>query len=200
MRNTMRRSFKLLSFAAVATVSFSTAALAHVGDHSHMSFTEGLLHPFSGLDHVLAMVAVGLWASQLGGRALWLLPLTFPAVMALGAALGLSGVTLPWVEIGIAGSVMVLGAVVALALRPSLAISIPLIGAFALLHGYSHGVELPASASALSYGAGFIAATLMLHAVGIATGLIAGRLPVRFAARTAGGAIAVLGVVLLVTL
>jgi urease accessory protein len=200
MRNAMHRSFKLLSFAAVATVSFSTAALAHVGDHSHMSFTEGLLHPFSGLDHVLAMVAVGLWASQLGGRALWLLPLTFPAVMALGAALGLSGVTLPWVEIGIAGSVMVLGAVVALALRPSLAISIPLIGAFALLHGYSHGVELPASASALSYGAGFIAATLMLHAVGIATGLIAGRLPVRFAARTAGGAIAVLGVVLLVTL
>jgi urease accessory protein len=200
MRNTMRRSFKLLSLAAAATVGFSTAALAHVGDHSHMSFTEGLLHPFTGLDHVLAMVAVGLWASQLGGRALWLLPLTFPAVMAMGAALGLSGVTLPWVEIGIAGSVMVLGAVVALALRPSLAISIPLIGAFALLHGYSHGVELPAGVSALSYGAGFIAATLVLHAIGIATGLIAGRLPVRFAARTAGGAIAVLGVVLLVTL
>jgi urease accessory protein len=200
MRNTMRRSFKLLSLAAVATAGFSTAALAHVGDHSHMSFTEGLLHPFSGMDHVLAMVAVGLWASQLGGRALWLLPLTFPAVMAVGVALGMSSVALPWVEIGIAGSVMVLGAVVALALRPSLAISIPLIGAFALLHGYSHGVELPASASVLSYGAGFIAATLVLHAVGIATGLIAGRLPVRFAARAAGGAIAVLGVVLLVTL
>jgi urease accessory protein len=200
MRNTMRRTFKLLSLAAAATAGFSTAALAHVGDHSHMSFTEGLLHPFTGLDHVLAMVAVGLWASQLGGRAPWLLPLTFPAVMALGAVLGMSGVALPGVEIGIAGSVMVLGAVVALALRPSLAISIPLIGAFALLHGYSHGVELPAGASALSYGAGFIAATLVLHAVGIATGLIAGRLPVRFAVRTAGGAIAVLGVVLLVTL
>jgi urease accessory protein len=200
MRNTMRRSFKLVSLAAAATAGFSTAALAHVGDHSHMSFTEGLLHPFSGPDHVLAMVAVGLWASQLGGRALWLLPLTFPVLMAVGAALGLSGVTLPWVEVGIAGSVMVLGAVVALALRPSLAISIPLIGAFALLHGYSHGIELPAAASALSYGAGFIAATLVLHAIGIATGLIAGRLPVRFAARTAGGAIAVLGVVLLVTL
>ena len=196
----MRRSFKLLSLAAAATADFSTAALAHVGDHSHMSFTEGLLHPFTGLDHVLAMVAVGLWASQLGGRALWLLPLTFPAVMALGAVLGMSGVALPGVEIGIAGSVMVLGAVVALALRPSLAISIPLIGAFALLHGYSHGIELPAGASALSYGTGFIAATLVLHAVGIATGLIAGRLPVRFAARTAGGAIAVLGVLLLVTL
>jgi urease accessory protein len=200
MRNTMRRSFTLLSLAAAATVCVSTSALAHVGDHSHMSFTEGLLHPFTGLDHVLAMVAVGLWASQLGGRALWLLPLTFPAVMAVGAALGMSGVAMPWVEIGIAGSVMVLGAVVALALRPSLAISIPLIGAFALLHGYSHGIELSAGASALGYGAGFVAATLVLHAVGIATGLIAGRLPVRFAARSAGGAIAVLGVALLVTL
>jgi urease accessory protein len=204
MRNTMRRSFahkvSLAALVAVATAGFSSAAFAHVGDHSHMSFMEGLMHPFSGLDHILAMVAVGLWASQLGGRALWLLPLTFPVVMAAGAALGMSGVALPWVEIGIAGSVMVLGAAVALALRPSLAISLPLIGAFALLHGYSHGVELPASASALSYGAGFIAATLMLHAIGIGIGFAAGRIPVRFAARTAGGAIAVLGVVLLVTL
>ena len=108
--------------------------------------------------------------------------------------------SLPWVEIGIAGSVLVLGAAVALALRPSLTISVPLIGLFALFHGYSHGVELPANASALSYGAGFIAATLVLHAIGIAIGLAAGRIPVRFAARTAGGAIAVLGVVLLVTL
>jgi urease accessory protein len=203
MRNTMRRSVHKISLAAlvaVATAGFSSAAFAHVGDHSHMSFTEGLLHSFSGLDHVLAMVAVGLWASQIGGRALWLLPLTFPVVMAVGAALGMSGVALPGVEIGIAGSVMVLGAAVALALRPSLSISVPLIGLFALLHGYSHGIELPASASALSFGAGFIAATLILHAIGIAIGLTAGRVPVRFAARTAGGAIAALGVVLLVTL
>ena len=142
------------------------------------------------------MVAVGLWASQLGGRALYLLPLTFPVVMAAGAVLGISGVALPWVEIGIAGSVLVLGAAVALALRPSSAISIPLIGAFALLHGYSHGVELPASVSALSYGAGFIAATLVLHAVGIGLGFAATRMPVRFVARAAGGAIAAIGVVL----
>jgi urease accessory protein len=203
MRNKMRRLSNYASLAALvslATAGFSSVALAHVGEHSHMSVTEGLLHPLSGLDHVLAMVAVGLWASQLGGRALWLLPLTFPAVMAAGAALGMSGVAFPWVEFGIAGSVMVLGAAVALALRPSLAVSIPLIGAFALLHGYSHGVELPASVSALSYGAGFIAATLALHAIGIAIGMTAGRIPVRFATRTAGGAIAVLGVALLVTL
>src|SRR3954447_22713570 len=126
MRNKMRCSFQQASLAALAgaffilaTAGFSSAALAHVGDHSHMGFAEGLLHPFSGLDHVLAMVAVGLWASQLGGRALWVLPLTFSVVMALGAAFGVSGVALPWIEIGIAGSVMVLGGAVALALRPS---------------------------------------------------------------------------------
>ena len=120
----MRRSFQQASLAAlvaIATAGFSSAALAHVGDHLHMDFTEGLLHPFSGLDHTLAMVAVGLWASQLGGRALWLLPLTFPVVMAAGAALGFDGVALPWVEIGIAASVLVLGAAVALTLRPTLA-------------------------------------------------------------------------------
>ena len=159
----MRRTFKLVSLAAAATAGLSSVALAHVGDHSHMSFAEGLAHPFSGLDHVLAMIAVGLWASQLGGRALWLLPLTFPVVMAAGAALGFGGVALPWVEIGIAASVLVLGAAVALMLRPSLAVSLPLIGLFALLHGYSHGVELPANASALTYAGGFIAAdTLQL--------------------------------------
>jgi urease accessory protein len=198
MRRSFARNLSLAALVAAATAGFSSAALAHVGDHSHMSFMEGLLHPFSGLDHVLAMVAVGLWASQIGGRALWLLPLTFPAVMAAGAALGFGGVQLPWVEIGIAASVMVLGAAVAFALRPSLAVSIPLIGLFALLHGYSHGLELPADASALTYGAGFIAATLVLHMIGIGIGVAAGRMPVRFAARTAGGAIAVLGVALLV--
>ncbi len=194
----MRRPITLVRLAAVATAGFSTAAFAHIGDHSHMSFSEGLLHPFSGLDHVLAMVAVGLWASQLGGRALWLLPLTFPVVMAAGAALGFGGVPLAWIEIGIALSVVALGALVAFRARPSLAVSVPLIGLFALLHGYSHGVELPAEASALSYAAGFIAATAVLHLIGIGLGLSFNRLPVRFVARTAGGAIAVLGVALLV--
>jgi urease accessory protein len=188
----------LAALVAAATAGFSSAALAHVGDHSQMGFAEGLLHPFSGLDHVLAMVAVGLWASQLGGRALWLLPLTFPAVMAAGAAVGIGGVALPWVEIGITASVLVLGAAVALALRPSLAISVPLIAAFALLHGYSHGIELPASAWALTYGAGFTAATLVLHLIGVALGRAAAHMPVWLAARTAGGAIAALGVALLV--
>ena len=198
----MRRSFahnaSLAALAVFATAGFSSAAFAHVGDHSHMGLAEGLLHPFTGLDHMLAMVAVGLWASQIGGRALWLLPLTFPVVMAAGAALGFGGVPLQWVEIGIAGSVLVLGGAVALRLRPSLAVSVPLIALFAALHGYSHGVELPASASALTYAAGFVVATLALHLIGIALGLAANRIPVRFVARAAGGAIAVVGVALLV--
>jgi urease accessory protein len=149
-----------LAVVAVALAALPTAAFAHVGDHSHMSFAEGLAHPFTGLDHLLAMVAVGLWASQIGQRALWLLPLTFPAVMVAGAALGFGGVALPWVEIGIAASVLVLGAAVALTLRPSLAISVPLIAGFAALHGYSHGVEVPADVSALTYAAGFVAPRL----------------------------------------
>jgi len=196
----IRRLGQNASLAALVTfavLGLSSAASAHVGDHSHMSFAEGLRHPLMGLDHVLAMVAVGLWASQLSRRALWLLPLTFPLLMAVGAALGFGGVALPWVEIGITGSVLVFGAMVALALRPGLAVSVPLVGLFALLHGYAHGVELPANASALGYGAGFIAATLMLHAVGIAIGVMTNRVSVRFVARSAGGAIAVVGVVLL---
>jgi urease accessory protein len=200
MRNAMRSLAHKILLAVLVTVATAaiSPAFAHVGDHSHMSFAEGLRHPFSGLDHVLAMVAVGLWASQIGGRALWLMPLTFPVGMALGAALGLGGVTLPWVEVGIAASVLVLGAAIALALRPSLAVSIPLICTFALLHGYSHGVELPASSSALGYGAGFVAATLVLHLIGIGLGTAAARIPVRLVARSAGGAIAAIGAVLLV--
>ena len=192
------RPFTSKTLLAVALLTLPTAAFAHVGDHSHMSFAEGLAHPFTGLDHMLAMVAVGLWASQIGGRALWLLPLTFPVVMAAGAAAGFGGVALPWVEIGIAASVLVLGAAVALRAHPSLAISVPLIAAFAALHGYSHGVELPASVSALTYAFGFVAATLALHFIGIGLGLAANRMPVRFAAQAAGGVIACIGLLMLV--
>ncbi len=194
----MRRFASTASIAILATV-FSTAALAHPGDHSHVGFASGFAHPFTGLDHLLAMVAVGLWASQLGGRAMWLLPVTFPAVMAVGAALGFGSVALPWVETGITTSVLVLGAAVALTYRPTLAVSLPLVGLFALLHGYAHGVELPAQTLALGYCAGFVAATLALHLAGLAIGVATNRLSVRFAARTAGGAIAAVGVVLLVT-
>jgi len=203
-RRRVARALPLAAMTAIAVAGFSPAAFAHVGinigDHSHLGMVAGLAHPFSGLDHMLAMVAVGLWASQLGRPAVWLMPLTFPAVMAIGAVAGFSGVALPWVETGVAGSVLVLGVVVALALRPSLPVSVSLIALFALLHGYAHGVELPANASALSYGAGFVAATLVLHLIGIGIGLLAGRVPVRFIVRSTGGAIAAVGAVLLVTL
>lgn len=199
MRLSIASRLSIAALAACAFTGFSSAAFAHVGDHSGMSFAEGLAHPFTGLDHMLAMVAVGLWASQLGRPAIWLLPVVFPVVMAIGAAFGISGRELPWIEIGIAFSALVLGAAVALALRPSLVVSAALVGLLALLHGYSHGVELPASVSALTYGAGFVAATLMLHVVGIAIGLFANKIPLRYVARTAGAAIAVVGVVLLAT-
>jgi len=193
----MIRKPALAALVAFALTGFSSAALAHVGDHSHMSFAEGLAHPFTGLDHMLAMVAVGLWASQLGRPALWLLPAVFPLVMAIGAASGMSGRELPWLEIGVAGSVLVLGVAIALALRPSLVLSATLVAGFALLHGYSHGVELPADVSGLTFAVGFIVATLVLHAIGIGLGLLANRVPVRYLARSAGAAIAAAGLVLL---
>ena len=199
MRHSVASKFSVAAVVACVLTGFSSAAFAHVGDHSGMSFVEGLAHPFTGLDHMLAMVAAGLWASQLGRPAIWLLPVTFPVVMAIGAAFGISGRELPWIEIGIASSVLVLGAAVAMALRPSLVVSSALVALLALLHGYSHGVELPANVSALTYGAGFVAATLVLHAIGIAIGLFANAIPLRYLARTAGAAIAVVGVVLLAT-
>lgn len=189
----MIRSFKL-SFAAFAALSITaTAALAHPGHGGGLA--GGLAHPFTGLDHMLAMVAVGLWASQLGKRAMIVLPLLFPAVMAIGAMMGANGVALPWVEAGIVASVVVLGAVVALGLQPSLAVSAVLVGVFALFHGHAHGTELPAAGSALMYGAGFVAATLVLHAIGMGIGVAAKR---PLAMRYAGGAIAAAGLVPLI--
>ena len=196
-----RGSFSLrrvapIAIAAAVLPGLSSAALAHVGIHA-AGFADGLAHPFSGLDHVLAMVAIGLWASQLGRPAYWLLPASFPAVMALGAVLGANNMSLPWVDIGIAASVIVLGAAIALSFKPSLLVSTTLIAAFALLHGHSHGAELPQSASALAYGAGFLAATLGLHAIGLAVGAWSSRPAARLATRTAGVAIAAAGAVLL---
>lgn len=187
------RSLKL-SLAAVAAVSLTaTAALAHPGHEGGL--VGGLAHPLTGFDHLLAMVAVGLWASQLGKRAMIVLPLLFPAVMAVGALMGANGVALPWVEAGIVASVVILGAVVALGVKPSLAVSAVLVGVFALFHGHAHGTELPAAGSALMYGAGFVVATLVLHAIGMGIGVAAKRPLVM---RYAGGAIAAAGLVLLV--
>jgi len=199
LHRSIPRSLSLVALVVLALTGFDSAALAHVGNHAG-GLAGGLAHPFSGLDHVLAMVAVGLWASQLGRPAYWLLPMTFPAAMAAGALLGASGLELPWVEAGIAASVLVLGAMIAFTLRPAIATSVALIGLFALVHGYSHGAELPAQGSAWAYGAGFILATLGLHMMGLAIGAMSDRAPVRFVARAAGATIAAVGVLLLISI
>jgi urease accessory protein len=193
----MLRRPLLTTLLVVAVAGLSTAALAHPGHVAGpgAGLAGGFAHPFTGFDHLLAMVAVGLWASQLGRSAMWTLPVVFPAMMALGAALGTGGVMVPWIEMGILVSVVVLGAAVALQIQAPLAIGAVLVGAFAVLHGFAHGAELPANSSAWLYGLGFVAATLMLHGIGMGAGLLAQR---PLLARTAGGAIAALGLVLFV--
>src|SRR5262249_31070609 len=154
-------------------------------------------HPVSGLDHVMAMIAVGLWGAQLGPPAVWLLPVTFPMVMAFGGMLALIGVPLPGAEIGIALSALALGAAVATELRPPLPLAAALVGFFAIFHGHAHGTELPPGANGLLYSAGFVIATGCLHAVGIAIGLIHRWPKGRIALRLAGALVAVGGVVFL---
>jgi len=160
-------------------------------------FLGGLAHPVLGPDHIAAMVAVGLWGAFLGAPAIYLLPVVFPLVMAAGGVLGILGVPLPGIEIGIASSAVILGLMVALALRPALWIAAVLVGLFAVFHGYAHGTELPAGADALAYSAGFVIATGMLHLCGIAFGLLARWPQGRLAVRAAGGAIAIAGLLFL---
>jgi urease accessory protein len=194
----LKRFLPLAAGIALTLSALSSPAMAHVTNASGGGFAHGFTHPFSGLDHILAMVAVGLWASQLGRPAYIVLPLTFPVVMAAGAILGVAGLPLPWVEIGIAASVLILGAMVALALKPSLAASVALVAVFALMHGHSHGTELPQAASAVTYGAGFLVATMALHAVGLTIGGTSRWPLARVGLRTAGAAIAATGLLLLI--
>jgi urease accessory protein len=147
-------------------------ALAHVQEGQAAGFLTGLAHPVSGLDHVLAMIAVGLWGAQLGAPALWLLPVTFPLVMAFGGFLGLLGIPLPGVEAGIALSALALGLAVATSWRPPLVLAAVLVAVFAVFHGHAHGTELPEGQSGLTYSIGFVVATGLLHLAGIGIGVI----------------------------
>ena len=169
------------------------SAAAHVPGSLGGGLGAGFAHPLGGLDHLLAMLAVGLWAAQAGGRALWALPAAFLVVMAAAAAVGADGLlgTVPW-ETGIAASVLVLGALAALRVSLPTVVSVLIVGPLAALHGHAHGLEL-AAGSALTFGAGFLAATALLHGLGI----LLGRLPAAGAARAGGGAIAVVGALLL---
>lgn len=177
----------------------TSTALAHFGgglSPAHGGLAAGLLHPLTGLDHLLAMFAVGIWAAQIGGRAQWVVPSAFVGIMLVGAGLGVAHVPLPLVEGGIVGSVILLGLAIALALRvPTLAAAIA-VGLFAIFHGHAHGTELAAGLSGLSYGVGFIATTAALHAAGIGFALLLQRNRAATAVRYAGGAIACIGLLL----
>ncbi|MDY0006167.1 MAG: HupE/UreJ family protein [Spongiibacteraceae bacterium] len=173
---------------ALLVLLASGAALAHQQSGLANGFATGFLHPILGLDHLLAMVAVGLWGAFLGQPAIWLLPVTFPLVMAVGGVVGILGPPLPGVEIGIAASAVALGAMVVLAVRPPLWVAALLVGAFALCHGHAHGTELPEATGALTYSLGFVIATGTLHLAGIALGLLV-HWPVGAVAVRAGGAL-----------
>lgn len=184
---------------AVVLIALTGSALAHAGHGNAGGFAHGFIHPMGGLDHVLAMVAVGLYAALLGGRALWLVPATFVGVMALGGAVGAAGYPLPYVEIGIALSVIGLGLAVALRLSlPTLAAT-ALVGFFAIFHGYAHGADTPPDASGYAYAAGFMLATALLHCAGVGLGLAStlSQISGRRVIQTAGGTMALAGVAML---
>lgn len=188
-----------LLLASVASF-FPTLAFAHVGIGDTQGFSHGFLHPLSGIDHVLVMVAVGVLAAERGGRALWLVPTSFVGMMVLGGALGMSGVEVPFVEVGIGVSVVVLGLVVAFGLDLPVAAAMALVGLFAIFHGHAHGAEMPETASGLGYGMGFVVATALLHVAGIGLGLLIGRTEAtsgRRVTQVAGGVMTLAGAAIL---
>ena len=172
---------------ATALLLLPSLAWAHVEQGQAAGFFTGMEHPWSGLDHILAMIAVGLWGAQLGSPALWVLPIAFPMMMTVGAMMGLMGIPVPGVEVGIALSAVLLGLMVLCEARPKLPISVMLVGFFAIFHGHAHGTELPPGQSGLLYSMGFVIGTGCLHGVGILIGLL-NRFPFgRVVLRGAGG-------------
>ena len=184
---------KSLAIAAVLIV-YASSVSAHEATGVAGGFISGFLHPIFGWDHVVAMVAVGLWGAFLGNPAIWILPVVFPLVMAVGGALGVMGVPIPAVETGIASSAVVLGAMVAFAIRPPIWIAAIIVGVFAIFHGHAHGTELPNAANPLSYSVGFVLSTGMLHLFGIAFGLLVRWPAGKVAVQACGGLIALAGV------
>lgn len=183
--------------AALVAALAATPLLAHTGTGGEGGLAAGLSHPITGPDHLVAMVAVGLWGSILGGRAVWQLPVIFPLVMAFGGLLGLLQVPFPLVETGIALSGLALGLLVALAVRLPMPAAWTVVGAFALFHGHAHGTELPEAAGPLAYVVGFVVATGLLHLAGVGLGLLWARPAGRIAVRASGGVIALAGLAFL---
>lgn len=190
----MKTTISLLLAALVAT--FSTTLLAHTGHGTTSGFGAGFTHPFVGLDHLLAMVAVGIWAAQSGKQASWSLPTTFVALMAVGGTLGLLGLGMPLVEYGILLSVIVLGVLIATASRFPMPANLLLVGGFALFHGFAHGAEMPVAASVLPFVAGFLTGTALLHLGGVLAARGAASVSSGLAVRYLGGVIALAGLYL----
>lgn len=188
------RSISFVVFTALLVST--TPAFAHIGDLGG-GFVSGFAHPLFGLDHLAAMVAVGLWGAFLGRPAIFVLPIVFPLVMAAGGILGIAGVPLVGTELFIAISAILLGLAVALVARPPTWVAASMVGVFAVFHGHAHGAELPAGADMAGYFAGFVIGTGLLHLVGIGIGLFAGHPGGRMAVRTAGALIAAAGIVFL---
>jgi urease accessory protein len=189
-----------LRLAAASLVLAPCVASAHPGHEGTPGLVHGFLHPLGGLDHIFAMVAVGLFAARLGGRALWLVPASFVVTMAVAGIAGMTGFALPYVEAGIALSILVLGAAIALDWTMPVAAAMGLVAFFAVFHGHAHGAEMPQTMSGLAYGAGFVAATAALHALGIGLGLVIGRsgeTASRRILQIGGGAAALAGAALL---
>lgn len=183
---------------SLVLITLPGLVFAHAPEGAGGGFMTGFLHPILGFDHLVAMVAVGLWGAFLGDRALWILPIVFPSIMAVGAAIGIIGLEIPLVEFVIALSGVVLGALIALRFRAPLAIAMVLVGIFAIFHGYAHGLEMPEQISAITYGAGFVIGTGLLHLAGIGLGF-ATRLPRgELLVRGCGGVISVVGLTYLV--
>ena len=192
----MRPRTKILIVASFLA-ALPTAASAHTGVGSVFGFSSGLLHPLGGLDHLLAMFAVGLLAAQLGGRAIWLVPTTFVSVMALGALAGFVGMPLPGAEYGILLSVIMIALPVAFAFGMPTIVAMALVGIFAVFHGHAHGAEIPTDAHAGTYVVGFALTTALIHVAGVGLGLTLGRLAAGAPAlRLAGGAIVLAGCML----
>lgn len=200
MTAAIHRSGRTLTLVAALLTLTAAPLWAHTGVGPVHGVLHGFAHPLGGWDHLLAMVAVGLWASQRSGRAVWLIPGGFVLGMIAGGALGMAGVAMPAVEAGIVLSVMLLGALVAAAVRPPLGASVLLVALFGMLHGHAHGAEMPGAVSGLSYAIGFVSATALLHASGVLAALGLARVSSRPASmrvvRVAGSAIAAAGVML----
>ncbi len=179
--------------ACLVVVLAPAIAFAHEETGQAAGFLAGLMHPVTGMDHVLAMIAVGLWGAVLGPPAIWVLPVAFPLVMALGGLMGLLGIPLPGVEIGIALSAIVLGTMVLAEARPPIWLAALIVAVFAVFHGHAHGRELPEGTSALLYSLGFVIATGLLHAVGILLGVAYRWRTGRWTLRVGGAGVALAG-------